>query len=56
MRQLSLRKQVNLGIKKCELKQINNSVLVDSTGNYIQCLVITYNGKESEKVYIGLAK
>ena len=54
MRQLSLRKQVNLGIKKCELKQINNSVLVDSTGNYSQCLVITYNGKESEKEYICL--
>ena len=23
-----------------------------STGNYTQCLVITYNGKESEKEYI----
>ena len=30
----------------------NNKVLLYSTGNYIQFLVITYNGKESEKVYI----
>ena len=32
--------------------EINNKNLLYSTGNYIQCLVITYNGKESEKVYI----
>ena len=31
-------------------KQINNNDLVySSTRNYIQCLVITYNRKESEK-------
>ena len=33
------------------MKQINNKNLVYSTGYYIQYLVITYNGKESEKVY-----
>ena len=26
--------------------------LLYNTGNYIQCLVITYKGKESEKVYV----
>jgi len=31
------------------IKQITNKDLLYSTGNYIQCLVITYNGKESEK-------
>ena len=31
------------------IKQINSKVLLYSTGNYIQYLVITYNGKESEK-------
>ena len=29
--------------------EINNKDLLHSTGNYIQYLVITYNGKESEK-------
>ena len=29
-----------------------NKVLLYSTGNYIQYLVITYNGKESEKEYM----
>ena len=33
------------------IKQINNKVLLYSTGNYIQYLVITYNGKEYEKEY-----
>ena len=33
-------------------KQINNKDLLNSTGNYIQYLVINYNGKESEKEYI----
>ena len=33
------------------VKQINNKDLPCSTGNYIQYIVITYNGKESEKVY-----
>ena len=31
--------------------KINNKDLLYSTGNYIQYLVITYNGKESEKEY-----
>ena len=34
------------------MKQINNKNLLYSTGNYIQYLVITYKGKESEKEYI----
>ena len=34
------------------IKEINNKDLLYSTGNYIQSLVITYNGKEPEKVYI----
>ena len=29
--------------------KINNKDLLYSTGNYIQFLVIAYNGKESEK-------
>ena len=29
----------------------NNKALLHSTGNYIQYLVITYKGKESEKEY-----
>ena len=31
------------------IKLINNKDLVYSTGNHIQYLIITYNGKESEK-------
>ena len=31
--------------------KINNKVLLHSAGNYIQYLVITYNGKENEKEY-----
>ena len=34
------------------IKQVNNKDLLYSTGNYTQYLVITYNGKESEKEYI----
>ena len=34
------------------IKQINNKDLLYSTGNYIQHLVITYNGKEFEKEYV----
>ena len=37
------------GINRCTLpyiKQINNKVLLYSTGNYIRYLVISYNGKE----------
>ena len=30
------------------IKQINNKVLLHSTGNYIQYLVITYNGKKMD--------
>ena len=37
-------------------KQINNKDLLQSTGNYVQYLVITYNGKESEKEYIYVYK
>ena len=33
------------------VKQINNKGLLYSIGNYIQYLVTTYNGKESE-IYI----
>ena len=45
-----------LGMNRYRLlytKQINNDLL-HSTGDYIQHLVITYNGKESEKEYIHL--
>ena len=31
------------------IKQINNKDLLYSTGNYTQCFVISYKGKESEK-------
>ena len=44
-----------IGISRCKLlyiEWINNKVLVYSTGNYIQYYVITYQGKESQKVYI----
>ena len=34
------------------IKQINNKVLLYSTGNYIQYLVTNYNGEEYEKEYI----
>ena len=34
------------------IKKIDNKDLLYSTGDYIQYLVITYNGKESEKEYI----
>ena len=45
------------GISRYKLlyrKQINNKVLLYSTGNYIQYPVINYNGKEYEKecIYI----
>ena len=33
------------------IKWINNKDLLYSTGNYTQYLVITYDGKESEKEY-----
>ena len=31
------------------IKQTNNKVLLYSTGNYVQYLIINYNGKEYEK-------
>ena len=34
------------------IKQINNTDLVNRIGNYIQYLITTYNGKESEREYI----
>ena len=34
------------------IKDMNNKDPLYRTGNYIQYLVITYNGKESEKEYI----
>ena len=34
------------------IKQENNKDLLYSTGNYTQNLIITYNGKESEKEYM----
>ena len=43
------------GISRCKLVYIgwiNNKVLLYSTGNYTQCLLITYNGKEYEKEYV----
>ena len=36
----------------CKKEGENKKKLLCSTGNYIQYLVITYNGKESEKEYI----
>ena len=32
-------------------KSLNNNDFLYSTGNYIQYLVINYNGKESLKIY-----
>ena len=34
------------------IKYISNKDLLYSTGSYIQYLIITFNGKESEKKYI----
>ena len=42
-------------ISRCKplyIEWINNKVLLDSTGNYIQYPVINHNGKEYEKEYI----
>jgi len=49
--------QINqeFGIKTCTLlyiKQVNYKDLLYSTENYTQHLVITYNGKETEKEYM----
>ena len=43
------------GISRCKVlytEWMNNKVLLHSTGNYIQYLVINHNGKEYEKEYI----
>ena len=48
-------KDWEFGISRCKLVYIgwiNNKVLLYSTGNYIQYLVINHNGKEYEKEYI----
>ena len=34
------------------VSQINNKDLLYNTGNYIQHLIIAYNGKDSEKEYV----
>ena len=34
------------------IKQVNNKDLLYRTGSYIQYLVMTYSGKESEKEYV----
>ena len=44
--------KVGVGISRCTLlyiKQINNKDLMYSIGNYIQYLIIIYNGKNLEK-------
>ena len=33
-------------------RQVNNKDLLYNKGNYIQYLVVTFNGKESEKEYM----
>ena len=38
--------------KPLHIGWINNKVLLYSRGNSIQCVMVTYNGKESEKEYI----
>ena len=45
------------GIDRCKLSHtgwINNKVLFYSTGKYIQYPVISHNGKEYEKLHIGI--
>ena len=43
---------INIHITINVYKLDNQQDLLYSTGNYIQYLVITYNGKESEKEFI----
>ena len=48
-------KDWEFGISRCKLLYIawiNNKILLYSSGNYIQYLIINYNRKESEKEYI----
>ena len=40
------------GFSRLYIGRINSKVLLYSTGNYIQCPVISQNGKEYEKEYI----
>ena len=47
-REINQESEINIYIL-LYIKQINNKDLLYSTGNYIQCLTITYNGEESEK-------
>ena len=45
------------GINRCKLlyiKWINNEVLLNNTGNYIQYLVMNHNRKERVCIYIYL--
>ena len=45
-------KDWEFGISRCKLLHIgwiNNKVLLYSTGNYVQYLMINHNGKENEK-------
>ena len=48
-------KDWEFGMSRCKLgynEWINNKVLLQSTGNYIQYPVINHHGKEYEKEYI----
>ena len=48
-------KDWEFGISRCKLLNIgwiNNKILLYSTGNYIQCPMISHNGKEYEKKYV----
>ena len=40
------RLNMEFGINRSTSYKINKKALLYSTGNYIQCLVIAYNGKE----------
>ena len=42
----------NLGLTETHYYIQNNKVLLNSTGNYTQYLVIIYMGKESKKEYM----
>ena len=54
----AFKKNKVLGINRyilLHINQINNKILLYSTESHIQYFVITYHGKESEKVYIYIA-
>ena len=40
-----------MGLIDTTIYKINNKDLLYSTGNYIQYLIVTYKGKESENIY-----